>query len=809
MDIITLLSFPKASKAFSTFQTTVADNGSASPPHKKARLDPGSDTASAYRSRRNDRDDTRGSRSIRILGESTVKPVSQRQFDDALTKLQRCIRVVLTKDPQEKLPLSYEGSYTACQTLVDVANRGEDVYERLNRELDRCVGGLARLLIEGREEDIKWITPFVEACSWFEKQVALLQSLLTHLDQKYLISKNARRIRELANSKFTISIFSNAEIRERLNKAIQDWLVYERENRAVHELRPRFQELINHLYVYEQYVPMMERPYLEFTETYYIAESQRLHETCGHAREFAKHCKIRIQEEEQRSREVLSPGSWDLVKEMTEKQLLNGRLKWLAAHALPACMDNKSLDELADLYDLFSRASGQKVLANSFKEYLQESVKLIVKDEARDEEMVDRLLECKDFAETVISAAFVDTIRDKSSSAQPSTSDSRQPPLVKQPSKEFSYALLDAFQHGFKARRRKPAEMIAKYLDRAMRRGQKGASDEEFDLALDKALSLYRFTDDKDVFRTFYRRGLAKRLLLQRSASDDFEKAVLKKLKEQFDPEFETGDDMFKDLALSKDMLHEFHEKLSPDSPAHRLSVTVLQQSVWPFTASATIDLPPSMQDQLNRFATFYKNKHQGRKLEWDHNLGTANLKAQFKAGPKDLSVSLHQAVILLHFNDVDEIPFIDIQTSVRMEDAQLRRTLQSLACGKKKVLKKKPAGPDVNDGDVFYYNAGFTDPRPRVHINSIQVKETPEEAKRTQTAIEGDRKHILDAAIVRIMKAKKQMRYEQLKNDTVDAVKKHFVPEVSSIKQRIASLLEQEYMRRDEDDMNLYIYVA
>ena len=49
---------------------------------------------------------------------------------------------------------------------------------------------------------------------------------------------------------------------------------------------------------------------------------------------------------------------------------------------------------------------------------------------------------------------------------------------------------------------------------------------------MDRVLVLYRFTDDKDVFRTFYRRALAKRLLLEKSASDDFEKSVLKKLKE-------------------------------------------------------------------------------------------------------------------------------------------------------------------------------------------------------------------------------------------------------------------------------------
>ena len=84
-----------------------------------------------------------------------------------------------------------------------------------------------------------------------------------------------------------------------------------------------------------------------------------------------------------------------------------------------------------------------------------------------------------------------------------------------------------------------------------------------------------------------------------------------------------------------------------------------------------------------------------------------------------------------------------------------------------------------------------------------------PEETKRTQNSIEADRKHALDAAIVRVMKAKKELNYEQLKTATIEAVRKHFVPEVGMIKQRIQGLVEQEYLRRDEDDMNKYIYVA
>lgn len=57
------------------------------------------------------------------------------------------------------------------------------------------------------------------------------------------------------------------------------------------------------------------------------------------------------------------------------------------------------------------------------------------------------------------------------------------------------------------------------------------------------------------------------------------------------------------------------------------------------------------------------------------------------------------------------------------IDDDDLRRTLQSLACGKKKVLKKIPAGRDVDDGDAFRFNPDFEDPRPKVHINSIQAK--------------------------------------------------------------------------------------
>ena len=148
--------------------------------------------------------------------------------------------------------------------------------------------------------------------------------------------------------------------------------------------------------------------------------------------------------------------------------------------------------------------------------------------------MVQRLLGLKTLVDQALNFAFVHEndippATTTESSASPAASTSKLP--AKRPDQTFIYALTDAFASGFRVRSNKPAEMIAKHIDKAMRKGQGSTSDAEFQAFLDEALALYRYTDDKDVFRTFYHRALAKRLLLDKTASDDFEIAMLKKLK--------------------------------------------------------------------------------------------------------------------------------------------------------------------------------------------------------------------------------------------------------------------------------------
>lgn len=115
----------------------------------------------------------------------------------------------------------------------------------------------------------------------------------------------------------------------------------------------------------------------------------------------------------------------------------------------------------------------------------------------------------------------------------------------------------------------------------------------------------------------------------------------------------------------------------------------------------------------------------------WQNSLGHCVLKAEFPKGKKELAVSLFQVglfqaimlcfafqysllllqilptqvdnlqcsgyivclvlqtVVLMLFNDAERLSFQDIKDSTGIEDKELRRTLQSLACGKVRVLQK------------------------------------------------------------------------------------------------------------------------
>jgi hypothetical protein len=85
-------------------------------------------------------------------------------------------------------------------------------------------------------------------------------------------------------------------------------------------------------------------------------------------------------------------------------------------------------------------------------------------------------------------------------------------------------------------------------------------------------------------------------------------------------------------------------------------------------------------------------------------------------------------------------------------------------------------------------------------------LKKTEDEQE-DEKNIRLERQNIIDAVIVRIMKARKTEKFNQLLEDVIKQINM-FLPQPAMIKQRIESLIEREYLKRDDADKTKFIYL-
>ena len=107
-----------------------------------------------------------------------------------------------------------------------------------------------------------------------------------------------------------------------------------------------------------------------------------------------------------------------------------------------------------------------------------------------------------------------------------------------------------------------------------------------------------------------------------------------------------------------------------------------------------------------------------------------------------------------------------EIHQETDINEKDLQRALLPLAMGKssQRILLKEPKTKEIQPTDRFLVNDSFTSKLYRVKINPITAKtESDPERHETRNKVDDDRKHEIDAAIVRIMKTRKTMLHPQL----------------------------------------------
>uniref|UniRef100_A0A671N597 Cullin-4B n=1 Tax=Sinocyclocheilus anshuiensis TaxID=1608454 RepID=A0A671N597_9TELE len=616
------------------------------------------------------------------------------------------------------------------------------------------------------------------------RQMIMIRSIFLFLDRTYVLQNSMLpSIWDMGLELFRFYIISDLKVQSKTIDGILLLIERERSGEAID--RSLLRSLLSMLSDLQIYQDSFEQRFLEETNRLYAAEGQRLMQE-REVPEYLHHVNKRLEEEADRVITYLDQSTQKPLIATVEKQLLGEHLTAILQKGLNNLLDENRIQDLSLLFQLFSRVrGGVQVLLQHWIEYIKAFGSTIVINPEKDKTMVQELLDFKDKVDHIIDVCFMRN-------------------------EKFVNGMKEAFETFINKRPNKPAELIAKYVDSKLRAGNKEATDEELEKMLDKIMIIFRFIYGKDVFEAFYKKDLAKRLLVGKSASVDAEKSMLSKLKHECGAAFTSKlEGMFKDMELSKDIMVQFKQHMQCQNiPGNiELTVNILTMGYWPTYVPMEVHLPAEMVRLQEIFKTFYLGKHSGRKLQWQSTLGHCVLKAEFKEGKKELQVSLFQTLVLLMFNEGEEFSLEDIKLATGIEDGELRRTLQSLACGKARVLTKTPKSKDVEDGDKFSCNDDFKHKLFRIKINQIQMKETVEEQASTTERVFQDRQYQIDAAIVRIMKMRKTLSHNLLVSEVYNQLK--FPVKPADLKKRIESLIDRDYMERDKENPNQYNYVA
>ncbi|KAL7626401.1 hypothetical protein AAE478_003173 [Parahypoxylon ruwenzoriense] len=729
------------------------------------------------------------------------------------------------KQPRQPLERLYRGVEDLCRHGVS-----RELYETLREKCETYLkNDLHGSIMAGSgSSNVEMLKSAYKHWVIWNTQSTTIRSVFSYLDRSFLLNnKEFPQINDMAITLFRRTVFVHSQSLG-LNpgaKALAgmcDLVEFDRRD------DPRFdaallRDSISMLHILNIYGKSFEPRFLKVSKTYYqeFAEEQ----SSASLKSYISSCETLLAREDYRcnaynfdsttKRQLLDDAHLILIESYSGKLLDGGSISKL--------LDENAIESMKALYDLLRLSGIQKKLKQPWEEYIREAGSVIVNDTSRGDEMVIRLLEFRRSLDLMVRDAF-------------------------NKDDEFTYSMRQAFGNfindrkvlsSWKTGTSKVGEMIAKYIDMLLRGGLKtlpklllsdikdrvdaersgqastGDEDAELDRQLDQALELFRFIEGKDVFEAFYKQDLARRLLMGRSASADAERSMLAKLKNECGSNFTHNlEQMFKDQQIARDEMTSYKAWCEGNGRAKSsldLTVNILSAAAWPSYPDTQLSLPDDVATQIELFEAYYVNKHTGRRLTWKHSLAHCVVKARFNKGPKELLVSAYQAVVLTLFNQIDGKPdgflaYRQIAEHSGLSGQDLDRTLQSLACGKVRVLTKHPKGRDVNPTDTFTVTKTFTDPKYRVKINQIQLKETKEENQETHERVAQDRQFETQAAIVRIMKSRKTMTHANLVAEVINQTKSRGAIEPAEIKKNIEKLIEKDYLEREGGS---YTYLA
>jgi cullin 1 len=561
-------------------------------------------------------------------------------------------------------------------------------------------------------------------------------------------------------------------------------------------------EQMGQLAVYKEH---FEKAFLDKTEEFYVAESDAFLEQ-NPVTEYMKKAETRLDEEMHRVHTYLHESTRDALAVRCEDVLIKRHVEKLHGE-FQKLLDDERIDDLKRMYKLLKTIKDGHVELRLLleKHVVAQGLLAIEKAIGDDAKNPDATAYVKSMLATHKNySGMVETAFDNDSSFKAALDKAcrqfvNRNAVTKAASKSAS-------DHATA----KSPELLAKYCDGLLKKSSKDVGSDDVEQLLDGVMVVFRYLEDNDVFQKFYSRGLAHRLVKSNSASDDAEASMISKLKQTCGYEWtQKFQRMFQNMATSKELMVKFKKtEISKKVGVKDLEVKVLTHGSWPFQVSEPFTFPIDLQRGCQLFEQFYLSEHQGRKLTWLPLLSRGEIVTNFTKDPKSgrpmsytLIASAYQMSILLQFNDRDSMSVEDMATTLGSSAKDLKGSLG--------IMEKAKLLVPSEEGTNYTLNEGFKNKKIKVNINIPIKSKDSEEADNVHESINEDRKMVIQASLVRIMKTRKRMKHGELMTAAIDQLKSRFKPKPQAIKTQIGALIEKDFLERVEGTRDEYNYLA
>lgn len=742
----------------------------------------------------------------------TIRPyrvqslMSKENAETLWKKLEKAFEEIYNRNSSK---LFFEELYRTAYNLV-LQKHGEYLYH----EVCECF----RLHAEKTREEVlkasdsNLLSKLCEEWDDTKTTVSKIKDIVMYMDSTYVSHQKIMSVYGKGITIFRDCVVFNSVIREKIRRFLLNNIQAERKGEIVDT--ETIKSILNMLVelgidgttVYET---EFEEPFLSMTKTFY-REEHLLYSAQYACSEYVKKVEARFSEESGRVVRYLSNTTEPKLRNILNSELISNNAESIVEMDSGArrMMKDNQYEELAGLFRLLDRVPHcLSFLFACMGDFIKNCGADIASQKVDSKEnqsisYVQSIIQLKTKFDHIVQDCF----------------------------KKDSKALLvlkESFEEVLSKDSRVPA-FVAGYIDHLLKSGHKEFSDADTEEKMDEAVVVVRhLRGDRDVFEHHYKLLLAKRLL-NKKFFIDIEKSMIRKLKSDVANEFAAKiQGMLADIHISELTQEEFFASQHSQRRTVDFSVTVLTACVWPSTSNDTsCNLPRVIQEQcLDPFTAFYGQKHNGRKLTWQLHLGNAEVRGNFAKEKRDLCVSTYQMCILMKFNELDadgnspKLSLQQIRDAVQIPEPELSRHLLSLCTPKFRVLCKSSKGKGISQDDCFTVNFSFTSKLRKVKIPLVSMKDVNKDEKTEAISADSSdqlppnvleyRRLTLEAAIVRIMKARKTLSHNDLTAEVMRQVSHRFNPDTVAIKKRIECLIDRDYIMRDADDRKIYKYLA